>query len=89
MAKRIFLDKKKLFRSKLNLEFKIFKCLVWSVALCSRDVDKDQNFLKYGSGQECCSVNSRCSRSVDVILQLANVMSQNNGYGGVRFLLLL
>ena len=52
-------------------------------------MDKDQNFLKYGSGQECCSVNSRCSRSVDVILQLANVMSQNNGYGGVRFLLLL
>jgi len=35
MAKKIFMEKKKLFTSKMNLELKnrITKCLVWSVAL--------------------------------------------------------
>ena len=35
MAKKVFMDKKKLFTGKMNLELKkrIMKCLVWSVAL--------------------------------------------------------
>ena len=35
MAKEVFMEKKKLFTGKMNLELKkrIMKCLVWSVAL--------------------------------------------------------
>ena len=35
MGKKIFMDKKRLFTGKLNLELKkrIIKCLVWSIAL--------------------------------------------------------
>ena len=35
MAKKVFMEKKKLFTGKMNLELKnrIMKCLVWSVAL--------------------------------------------------------
>jgi len=35
MAKKVFMEKKKLFTGKLKLELKkrIMKCLVWSVAL--------------------------------------------------------
>jgi len=38
MAKKLFLEKKKLFTDKMNLELKkrIMKCLVWSVALQQR-----------------------------------------------------
>jgi len=34
-AKKVFMEKKKLFTGKMNLELKnrIMKCLVWSVAL--------------------------------------------------------
>ena len=36
MAKKVFMEKKKLFTGKTNLELqKIMKCLVWSVALYS------------------------------------------------------
>jgi len=47
MAKEVFMEKKKLFTGKMNLEFKkrIMKCLVRSVALYAAenlDVDADR-----------------------------------------------
>jgi len=40
MAKKVFMEKKKLFTGKMNLELKerIMKCLVWSVALYSAEM---------------------------------------------------
>jgi len=37
MAKKVFMEKRKLFTVKMNLELKkrIMKCLVWSVTLCA------------------------------------------------------
>jgi len=48
MAKKVFQDKRKLFTGKMNLELKkrIFKCLVWTVAMYTvetwtlREVDR-------------------------------------------------
>ena len=51
MAKKVFMEKRKLFTVKMNLELKkrIMKCLVWSVTLCSRDVDVDADKQKIRS----------------------------------------
>jgi len=40
MVKKVFMEKKKLFTGKMNLELKkrIVKCLVWSVALYAAEV---------------------------------------------------
>ena len=40
MAKKVFMEKKKLFTGKMNLELKkrIMKCLVWSVALYAAEM---------------------------------------------------
>ena len=39
MAKKVFMEKKKLFTDKMNLELKkrTMKCLVWSVAMCAAE----------------------------------------------------
>ena len=43
MVKKVFMEKKKPFTGKMNLELKkrIMKCLVWCSTVCSRDVDVD------------------------------------------------
>ena len=43
MAKKVFIEKKKLFTCKMTLELKkrIMKCLVWCSTVCSRDMDVD------------------------------------------------
>ena len=61
MAKKVFMEKKKLFTGKMNLELKkrIMKCLVWSVALYAAEtwtlIQTDRRSEERRVGKECRS----------------------------------
>ena len=58
MVEKVFMEKKKLFTGKVNLELKkrIMKCFVWSVALYAAETwtltQTDRRRLKCGYGEE-------------------------------------